>query len=279
MDLDWPNRFQTAAGLVSGAALVIPQAWPMAALYLTWVSSDPAKMIHAARAWLDSTPPPKKAPVGPFVKPQAEPETEEWHAPMQTDIPLLRAELRNLLTAVEANKDWQGDAFEAFKKLVEEFDGELERLGECRKGMCDSLESAASLYEMAGAVLVAIAGFVSALAVWTLAMRFVPAAWVSAHATASKIIFQLTEIVIKVCKMMGKLKLRLVLILGGIGYIVAGMNAKFPGMQAIKGESPNFTKAKAVWDQEELTIKKAPDLGLPDKKIGGGLGNLIPGLS
>lgn len=267
------TQFQVAAGLVSGAALVIPQARPLVPLFIAMIA-NPDDMIRAARDWQDGTAAPK-AP-GPLVKEAA---AEEWHPPMQSDISLLRADLRNLLAAAESKKDWQGSSFEAFKKLVDDFDRELEHLAELRKGVGGSLESAASLYESASTVLVTIAAFVAGLATWTLAMSLLPVSLVATHAQVSAVLFRITPIVIDLCKLIGKLTLKIALILGGIGYSVGAMSAKFPGMQAIKGEAPNFTKAKAIFDQEKISVTKAPDLGMPEMPKGGGLSNLFGGLA
>ncbi|MEU4326311.1 hypothetical protein [Nonomuraea dietziae] len=274
------TQFITAAGMVSAASLAVPQVRPMVPVFWSLVAS-PENMIGGAQRWLDSTAPPTMVPKAPFVeKPGGGAKADEWHPPMQTDIALLRAELRKLLTEAKAKNHYKGDSATAFERLFEELDAALEHLAELRKGVGASLESAASLYKAAADVLMAIAVFVSALALASLAVRFVPVAWLAFNAQVMAIAFKLNEAVIRVASVLGKLSFKLAFMLIGIGTISSGIAAKFPGMQPIKGQAPAFTQAQAVWEQEKLTIKKAPDLGLSDlnKKGGGGMGNLIPGM-
>ncbi|GAA2391758.1 hypothetical protein GCM10010404_56170 [Nonomuraea africana] len=274
--MDWQATFRLAAEMVTAASLRLPAAAPLIPLFWAAVS-DPDTMVRVGEAWGDNTPGPRKA-AGPFV---TKPEPVEWRPPMavQDDIALLRADLRSLLAAAESKEDWKGGSFTAFKKLAQEFDSELEHLGELRKGMKGSMLSGSNVFKTYALVLLAIATFVVALAVFATAMSITPQTAVAAQVQANTQASKLYNIVSTLVRTVAKLTFRLTLLMGGIGYAAAGMSAKFPGMQAVKGESPNFTKAQAVWDQQELTIKKAPDLGLPDKKIGGSFSNLIPGLS
>jgi uncharacterized protein YukE len=244
----------------------LPAAFPLAILFWSLVA-DPETMSRTAAEWRDGSPTEAQAQV--LQKP------EEWHPPMADDITLLREGLRSLVELAESKKDWQGTSFEAFKALAAEFDKGLETLGELRKDVSGSLASATTAFSVLALFLLAVSAYVFAVAVYAKGAGITPATFAAAQIAGTQAVSSTYSMVSRTVWMMSKLTMKITGILGVVGYSAATLTAQFPGMQAMKGETPNFTKATALWDQEGLTIKESPVADAPKMPDGGVFGKLF----
>ncbi|MEU6996988.1 hypothetical protein [Nonomuraea sp. NPDC046570] len=264
--LTWRHAFMLAASTVSGSALILRAAGPLALLFWSMVA-DPEQMRAAAGKWGNAH------PAGLTDKQQP-----GDALPTGDDIEFLRAELGKLLKDAQTNKVWEGQAFESFKTLVTEFDGQLLRLKDLRNGVKGSLESAASLFQSAAMVCLAISAFVYGLAQYVTLARFNPSTALTAEGQATIVVGRLYKAAKSIVDVVIKVKFRIMLILAGITYAAGAVNDKFPGMQPITGKAPKFTPANAVFDPTKLRVTKPPESGVPDMDDlpkQGGLGGLI----
>ncbi|MEV4752555.1 hypothetical protein ACFQVD_40045 [Streptosporangium amethystogenes subsp. fukuiense] len=240
--------YGSAIALATRASVVMPYARPLVVIMGTMVS-DPAEMERAAAQWRE------KSPVGvtPLFAPSSSlftTETREWHPPMAApdnvadgDIAFIRQELGKLAKAVGSNQEWAGQSYNTFMENFNKFDQELALLDDRRKGMGDSLDSAASLFYVGAVVCLSLATILMGLATYVMSARSSAVAALPAEATAVEIVASLSKFATGLVSTLRKGVWKFTAILTAVAILVQQQTQKLPGVQAIQGETPSFTQA------------------------------------
>lgn len=220
------SNFITGAGLAATAAMLEPSALSLAGLLATMIS-DPDSMSRSAREWRNEG-------------------GENGQAP--ADIGQLRKELHGQLTALESNEHLKGRMLTTVKQKFTELDSQLDGLDKGMKGVGDSLDSAAQLYTVASYISLSIGGAAMTLASASAAAKANPVTLAAIQPVVTGAMASLSRVAQKVFTALGKVSWKVAAIFTGVGYLVAGTQQKFPGMQAIAIQAPDFTKAKVAFD-------------------------------
>ncbi|MBE3008829.1 hypothetical protein IL992_06455 [Microbispora sp. NEAU-D428] len=223
---DARNNFITGAGLTAMASYLEPSALPLAGLLATMIA-DPDSMSRGAREWRNE---------------------EGEDSQSRPDIGRLREDLRGQLAALESNEHLKGRMLTTVKQKFVELDGQLDGLDKAMKGVGDSLGSACQLYTVASFISLAMGGAALTLAKFSAAARANPVAMAAIQPTVTGIMGTMSRTAQKVFDVLVKLNWKVAAIFTGVGYLVAGTQQKFPGMQAIAIQAPDFTKAKVAFD-------------------------------
>ncbi|SNS79333.1 hypothetical protein SAMN05216276_101670 [Streptosporangium subroseum] len=233
--------YVTAFSMAGAAAIVLPYARPISFM-MGLMIADPADMQRAAAQWNDKSP----VDIGPapttFTASSA-----QFHPPMAApsggDIDYLRQELGRLARTVGVNKEWVGASYDMFMKTFKEFDDQLLLLENRRKGVGDSLDSAAEIYHWGAVICMSIAGTLMALAAFVTAARFIPPIAVGAETTAMSIVARIGLFLRQVLSTHMKVIWKVTGIVAGVAVLYNQQSQSLPGMKAMKGETPEFTQA------------------------------------
>ncbi|GAB3152117.1 WXG100 family type VII secretion target [Microbispora hainanensis] len=219
------SNFITGAGLAGTASILEPTARPLAAVLLAMIA-DPDAMSRGARAWRNEGGDDEKSP----------------------DIGQLRTDLNAQITALESNQHLKGQMLATMKQKFAELDTQLDTLDKGMKGVGDSLDSAAQIYTAASYISLSLGGAAMTLAYASSAAKGNPAMLVTVEPIVIAVIASLSRIAQRVFAILGKVSWRIAAIFTGVAYLTAGVQQKFPGMQAVTMEAPDFTKAKVAFD-------------------------------
>ncbi|MCG5218941.1 WXG100 family type VII secretion target [Streptosporangium soli] len=205
----------------AASALLIPSALPMAGQMLM-MAGDPSAMRSAAGQW-----------------------RSEQSSGSLVD---LGADLAEQARLIKDDGNWKGASHAAFETRVDEFQGYLTQLDERRRGVADSLDGAADLYNIAGAACFVAGGAVSVLSFASKLLLANPPAWFASRPGFIKIGMLIARGVGAVANLQMKFVFKASLLLTGVSYLYSATAAKFPSMEAIKLEAPQFTSAALVYD-------------------------------
>ena len=223
---DARNNFIAGAGLAATASYLEPSALPLAGLLATMIS-DPDAMSRGAREWRNEG-------------------GEGGQAP--ADIGQLREDLRGQLTALESNGHLKGRMMSTIREKFAELDKELDGLDRGMKGVGASLDSAAQLFTAASLISLAMGGTALTLANVSAVAKGHPAALATVQPTVIAIMASLSRTAQRVFAVLVKLNWKVAAIFTGVAYMAGGAQRKFPGMQAVTMQAPDFTKAKVAFD-------------------------------
>ncbi|WP_405395395.1 WXG100 family type VII secretion target [Microbispora hainanensis] len=220
------NNFITGAGLAGTASLLEPAARPLAAVLLAMVA-DPDAMARGAREWRNEG-------------------GDDANA--SPDIGQLRTDLRGQITALESNGHLKGQMLATMKQKFAELDTQLDSLDRGMKGVGDSLDSAAQIYTAASYISLSLGGAAMTLAYAGAAAKGNPMTLAVVEPMVIAVIASLSRIAERVFAILGRVSFKVAAIFMGVSYLTAGVQQKFPGMQAITMEAPDFAKAKVAFD-------------------------------
>ncbi len=223
---DARNNFITGAGLAASAAMLEPSALTLAGLLATMIA-DPDSMSRGAREWRNEG-------------------GEDGQA--HVDIAQLRKDLHGQLTALESNEHLKGRMLTTVKQKFTELDGQLDGLHQGMKGVGDSLDSAARLYTVASYISLSIGGAAMTLASVSTAAKANPVSMAAIQPVVTGAMASLSRVAQQVFGALAKVSWKVAAIFTGVGYLVGGTQQKFPGMQAVTMQAPDFTKAKVAFD-------------------------------
>ncbi|XVQ87387.1 hypothetical protein ACQP2K_08230 [Microbispora siamensis] len=220
------SNFITGAGLAGMAAILEPSALTLAGLLATMIA-DPDSMSRGAREWRNEGGDDAKA---------------------SPDIGQLRKDLNGQLVALESNEHLKGRMLTTVKQKFAELDTQLDGLDKGMKGVGDSLDSAAQIYTVASLISLSIGGAAMTLASASAAAKANPITLAAIQPVVTGAMASLSRVAQRVFTVLGKVSWKVAAIFTGVGYLVAGTQQKFPGMQAIAIQAPDFTKAKVAFD-------------------------------
>ncbi|MEU8056570.1 hypothetical protein [Microbispora bryophytorum] len=223
---DARNNFIAGAGLAATASYLEPSALPLAGLLATMVA-DPDAMSRGAREWRNEGGDGGQAPV---------------------DIGGLRADLKGQLTALESNGHLKGRMLTTVKEKFAELDSQLDGLDQGMKGVGASLDSASQLYTVASVISLSMGGVALTLANISVAAKTNPVSMAAVQPTVTGIMATMSRTAQKVFAVLAKLSWKVAAIFTGVAYFAGGAQQKFPGMQAVTMQAPDFTKAKVAFD-------------------------------
>ncbi|MEV4459414.1 hypothetical protein [Microbispora sp. NPDC049633] len=223
---DARNNFVTGAGLAGMASLLEPSALPLAGLLATMIA-DPDAMSRGAREWHNKG-------------------GEKGQAP--ADIGRLREDLRAQVAALESDGHLKGRMLTTVKEKFLELDHQLAGLDQGMKGVGDSLDSACLLYTAASYISLAMGTTALTLANISVAAKANPVSMAAIQPTVTGIMATMSRTAQKVFTVLAKLNWKVAAIFTGVAYLAGGVQQKFPGMQAVTMQAPDFTKAKVAFD-------------------------------
>ncbi|WP_030508522.1 hypothetical protein [Microbispora rosea] len=223
---DARNNFISGAGLAGMAAVLEPSALPLAGLLATMIA-DPDAMSRGAREWRNEGGENGQAPPG---------------------IGQLRKDLQAQLTALESNGHLKGRMLTTVKQKFAELDHQLDGLDQGTKGVGASLDSASQLYTAASYISLAMGGTALALANISVAAKTNPISMAAIQPTVTGILATMSRTAQKVFAVLARLNWKVAAIFTGVAYLAGGAQQKFPGMQAVTMQAPDFTKAKVAFD-------------------------------
>jgi hypothetical protein len=260
-----------AAALVSLKAM--PYAYPVVGLIGFFEGSDPKEQHRAAEQWLNETPVDMgpAAPLG-VLAPGRQ---QEWRPPMVdlprsdqpvgvSDLAYLRSELKRMTRDIgeaegKEGPAWAGRAYASYVKKVEELDGYLVTLENNRVNCGNTLKCSATGFHVLIGFCVAVAGVLTALALWVTLAQINFAYSVMVHRQAVSRVLDLHDLVSKVFANHWKLVMRVSVMLAGAG-IIANQAAKdLPFLSAVEAKNPNLIEASAMWKADKADIVDAPE--------------------
>ncbi|MEU7886177.1 hypothetical protein AB0B54_11825 [Microbispora bryophytorum] len=218
---DARNNFIAGAGMAGMAAMLEPSALPLAGLLATMIA-DPDAMSRGASEWRN-----------------------EGGGP---GIGQLRKDLQAQLTALESNGHLKGRMLTTVKQKFAELDHQLDGLDQGSKGVGASLDSASQLYTVASVIALSMGGVALTLANISVAAKTNPISMAAVQPTVTGIMATMSRTAQKVFAVLAKLTWKVAAIFTGVAYLAGGAQQKFPGMQAITMQAPDFTKAKVAFD-------------------------------
>lgn len=237
------NRFVWGAGTAAQAAALEPSGWPLAGL-LTSMISRPEAMRRGAHEWND--------------------EQEDG----STSISALRAALKTEFdtldrgTAENGNKPiLKGEMRKKIGERFTELDTQLANFENSRKSVGASLNSAADLYDAASWVSTAIGSSALAVAWYSAMTRAQPVTLAASRPFVLQAMSRLGQTAQRVVGIMMKTSWKVSAIFAGASYYIAGTTHKFPGMEAVQLNAPEFTRAKVAFDPSTGGLRDPdPDL-------------------
>lgn len=227
------SGFLNGASMAAGSAFIIPAALPMAGQMLM-MAGDPTAMRSSADQW-----------------------RSEQSSGSLVD---LGADLAEQVRLIKDDGKWKGASYEAFEDRVDEFQGYLTELDDRRRGVADSLDGAAELYDIAGKTCFVAGGAVFSLAMIGWAYSANPVTMLASRPLLWNVAMRISTIVDIMAKLQMKFVFKASLILTGVSYLYSMTAAKFPTIEAITMEAPQFTSAALVYDPASGGLTQSTEL-------------------